>query len=271
MKKCTIIAGLVLTNFALSGCEQGTQTKPPEAVQSKQQSLMNDGSASIQSVDPSQVTHGDLPVKYTGSVQFAAKYDVLVFVRLNQQGAGSYVARVHHFNATGNDFASMKARMEVAINYLRKKGNINGIPPESLNSPTLIRSFKNMAFAAPSNVLIYFDNPGLTYRDVPLFFTKDLEDGTPAKKNKAFYDAAGVDITLTEGANTIPAKAAYVRNYFTKGSGSGPGSSPITKPERFNYAFNFNMNIPSEDDPTKFDQLIFDPDGGNMGNGGPPP
>jgi hypothetical protein len=245
---------LATASLSLSAC---TDAPPPKTVESGPQ---------IKTIDPVKVTHGDLPIARDDGYAFNAVYDVLIFIKFNPDG--SYLARVHHFKAAGNDFKSMKGRMEAAIDYLRNPKNIDGIPPLSLNSPTLLRSFKNMAFSAQSNVLIYVDNPKITYRDVPLFFTENLKNGNSAKKNKAFYDAAQVDITLTDNQS---AKAAYVRNYFTRGSGSGPGDKPITRPERFDYAFNFNLNTQNSDDPNSKEQLILDPDGGNMGGGGPPP
>lgn len=271
MRSRPLIAALSATLFTANGCSSEKPAYSPETAVADSQSEESDGTASLKSIDPAQATHGDLPTKRNDGHVFNAKYDVLIFVRLNKQGSGSHIARIHHFSATGNDFSSMKTRMEAAISYLRKQGNINSIPPGSLNSPTVIRSFKNMAFSAPSNVLIYFDNPQLAYRDVPLFFTEKLKNGAAAKKNKAFYDAENVDIIITDGTNNLPAKASYVRNYFTKGSGTGPGTTPITRPDKFIYAFNFNMSSPDEDDPANLEQLIFDPDGGNMGGGGPPP
>lgn len=217
-------------------------------------------------IDPKQLSHGDLPGPRTDGYIFDPPYDVLVFIRLNADG--SHVARVHYFSATGPDFASMKGRMETAVAFLQIPSNIDEIPPCSLNSKAIRRSFQNFAFSAQCNVLLFVDNAAVRFRDIPLFFTKTLKTGGPATKNKAFYDAQTVMLTLPSGS----AHGAYLRNYFTKGGGGvGPGEKPIGKPERFNYAFNFNLDSSDADDGSIVEQIILDPDGGNMGSGGPPP
>lgn len=216
-------------------------------------------------IDPKQLSYGDLPGPRTDGYKFDPLYDVLVFIRLNADG--SHVARIHYFNATGCDFASMQGRMEAAIAFLQISDNIDQIPPGSLNCKSIRRSFQNFAFSAQSNILLFVDNGAVQFRDIPLFFTGTLKDGREAAMNKSFYDAEPVALKLPSGA----AHGAYLRNYFTNGSSRGPGENPIGKSERYIYAFNFNLSSADADDCSIVQQVILDPDGGNMGSGGPPP
>lgn len=257
--KRTFMTSLLLATAAVSlaGC---TNDAEPEK---KKENL-----ASPASIDPNAVTYGDIPYKRTDGYAFNPKYDVLVFMNFTDDG---YQARIHYFNATGKDFASMKQRMEAAISFLSDPANIDKIPPDSLNDPAIRRDFENFTFAAQSNVLLYVKNRNRTFRDIPLFFTKMLgDDVTVATRNKAFYDPEPVNLALADGS-VVTDRSVYLRNYFTKGSGTGPGTKPVKNPEKLSYAFNFNFDMQSADDPSQSSQDVFDPDGNNGCLQCPPP
>ena len=253
------IAGLWLATAAISlaGCGGAKQPGDGKGIE-----------VPITSIDPNTVTWGDIPAKRTDGQPFNPKYDVLVFINFTDDG---YQGRIHYFNATGSDMPSMQKRMNTAIGFLSDPANIDKIPPESLNNPAIRRDFENFTFSAQSNVLLYVKNPNRKFRAIPLFFTKMLDDGvTTATKNKAFYDPEAVDITLPDGS-VITGRAVYLRNYFTKGSGTGPGTKPVKNPEKLSYAFNFNFDMRSADDPNTYSQDVFDPDGNNGCLECPPP
>lgn len=223
----------------------------------------------ILTLDPSEVQHGDLPEKRTDNYPFNPVHDVLVFIRFNADG--SHTARVHYFAAGAPLSASeMATKMAPAVAALN--ANIDAQPANSLNKPSeKLRNLNNFDFSGQSNVLTVIANQKISFRQEGLFFSKRLKNNYNnynSDENKAFYDANPIEVR--SGANKW--SALFFRNYFTKGNeGTGnPGTEPIKIGETKHYSFNFNLTSASTD-PGSGEQFIFDPDGGNMGSGGPPP
>lgn len=274
MKSSLFLAGAAVALVLMPACSQnGSDVTKKGTIVKEKRGLFEEAS-----IDPDDVKYGDYPEQRIDGYPFNPIHDVLVFIRFNADG--THTGRVHYFKAgsSGNSAIQMNQRLAAAISAL--KADIRVKPPGSLNDqiyppiampdnrPPVLRNLDNLHFSGQSNILVVVDNPGLNFRLIPLFFTKKLKNGDDAKENKAFYNADTFYVNI--GAEVRP--AIYLRNYFTKGNEgtANPGNTSISTSERQNYALNFNFTSASTDGGAG-EQKIFDPDGGNMGSGGPPP
>jgi hypothetical protein len=267
MSKTVNLMGLLAVATMTSACgeqaaDQKAETGQPsvDAEANGQKSL--DSLLNVNNIDPVDIAYGDLPSK-TGPAGFKAQYDALAYFGFNEQS--QLVSTVRYFDAAGNDFPAIRARMTACV------AKLDADIAAPCDGEIAQSTFDNLSFKAPSNIVFVAKNATMKFGPEPLVFSKSLDrdhpgyaDGKKAKPNKSFYNA---DI-FEEGQRQY----VYVSNYLTKKRGSnpnasGPGDTPIARNETYWYGLNIFMTV--EQQGGKPVRIIIDPDTGN-GMGGQP-
>ncbi len=260
MQKLKYSAASICALAMISGCKQADTKKDFDRI------------ASIKNLNPEDINTGDLP-SGSGPSSFKSSYDVLVFLKFDQDSKLS--SSIQYFNSSGRTFASADAEFASL-----KQGIIDCIKElradkVKCDRAVATRDLRDLAFRSASNIVFYADTKSLKFKPKFLAFSDTLLEldsqgnPRPAAPNKAFYDERVFENAFDLGSGDMR-QLAYVRNHYTKADAAGTGHIPIKPEERIRYAFNFFMTI-AQANSVRPIPLIIDPDGGNMGGGGPPP
>ena len=170
------------------------------------------------------------------------------------------------------EFNAIKARMAGCIIELRVDNQ------RRCTNAVGWSTFADFSFKGPANVVFYSLNKNLRFSEQPLIIGKDLvgmnaEGNRTGKPNKSFYDASVKENAVDLGAGDLR-QLVYVRNYYTKKSGSdegaeGHGEITLRQTEKFKYGLNIVMLAPQSSNIVPL-PIIIDPDTGNMGQDGKP-
>ncbi len=210
-------------------------------------------------IDPAALNFGDDPASapQNSGVKFEPQYDVLAYAKFDPEMR--LQSRVIYLRSAGTDWAAIKANIEGAAAWVR------GDTPQQPETFLKESSFSDFTFNNQANIVLMFDNAGLSFGDYPVFFADKRMNGDKSEKNRSFYNAARQEVAVKGGTRA----AVYLQNWYTKDDSSGK-LEKIKQKDLIWYGM--NVALVSNDGKTTGVQkwpFYLDPDTGN-GMGGQP-
>jgi hypothetical protein len=260
MKNTLLIATVSASLIALSGCKPSTE----EPEKSDEKIVVETKGFKFSSIPPEAVRYGDATDR-TNSKPFSPRFDVVAYFH---NDGNQLHWNIQYFETSGNSYQAIRDKVKICIAKLDAEPDISKLPACE-NSLKTVGS-DDFTFRAPSNLIFVARSPTVKFiGDESFVIGRNLQYAHPehgdkkSKPNKSFYNAK----LMNESGRDI----LYVQNYFTKkvsGNQNDVGDTPIglTKPHW--YSMNLFVKMPTNTGGT--DQIIIDPDTGNMGTGGNP-